>query len=510
MKPITPFSISAPGFAGLNTSDAPVDLPQRFALVAENCIIDRSGRIASRKGWVKAHSTNTDLGSADIEVIGEVIENGGTATTIAAGNGFLFKLVGSTLTTLTYGGGGAAPTITLNNWKFCQLNGVGIFWQRGFDPLIYDPDISTANFRRLNEKTGTAGTVPQANVAISAYGRIWAADTTTDKNTLVFSDLLSPHIYTGGTSGTLNLIGIWPIGGDEIVALGSHNNFLFIFGRKQILIYQGANTPSTMTLADTIVGLGCIARDTAIAAGEDIFFLSDMGLMSLQRVVQDKSAPFRSVSRNVDEDIKLAITNETVANIKAGFSAVNGFYLLTFPVTQKTFCFDTRNPLPDGSAKTTTWSIVPKCIAETKGRKLYFGVPGYIGEYSGYNDDMATYRMNYYSTWIDFGNPIVTSILKKILLTVVGGSNQIIIFKWAYDFSTSYFSEQSIIPASTSSEYGIAEYDIGEYSGGVGVNTLTAHGTSSGKVLQFGFEVIVSANSLSIQKIDIYTKDGRY
>jgi len=232
--------------------------------------------------------------------------------------------------------------------------------------------------------------------------------------------------------------------------------------------------------------------------------------MSLQRVVQDKSAPFRSVSKNVNEDIKSAITNETIANIKAGFSAVNGFYLLTFPTLQKTYCFDTRNPLQDGSAKTTTWSLVPKCINETNGRKLYLGSAGYIGEYSGYNDNTATYRMSYYSTWVDFGNPIQTSILKKIFLTVIGGSNQVVTFKWAYDFSSQYFSENASIPTQNTSEYGIAEYGIGEYSGGIGVNTLVAQGSSSGKVLQFGFETIVSANSLSIQKVDIYTKEGRY
>src|SRR3990167_552256 len=122
MKQITPFSIAAPGFYGLNLADSPIDLSSNFALIAENCIIDKSGRIASRKGWTKAHTTNSDLGTSNIECIGELIQNDGTATTLAAGGGFLFKLVGTTLTTLTYGGGGSAPTISANNWKFCHLN----------------------------------------------------------------------------------------------------------------------------------------------------------------------------------------------------------------------------------------------------------------------------------------------------------------------------------------------------------------------------------------------------
>ena len=45
---IQTFSISAPGFFGLNTQDSPLDLAAGYALVATNCIIDQYGRIGSR------------------------------------------------------------------------------------------------------------------------------------------------------------------------------------------------------------------------------------------------------------------------------------------------------------------------------------------------------------------------------------------------------------------------------------------------------------------------------
>lgn len=515
-KQITPFSISAPGFYGLNLSDSPVGMPSEFALVANNCVIDKSGRISSRKGWSKVNSTSADLGTADVECMGELIGNDGTSTILAAGNLSLFKLSGSTLVKLTYGGGGAAPTITSNNWKFCQLNGIAMFWQRGHDPLIYDPAVSTTTYRRVSEKTGYTGTVPLANTAIGAYGRIWAADTTTDKNTVSWSDTLTTHLWTAGSSGTLNLLGVWPAGGDEIVALAAHNNFLFIFGRKQILVYQGANTPSTMTLQDSIVGIGCIARDSVQATGEDMWFLSDSGVRSLQRTIQEKSIPFRQTSRNVHDDLQGCISNEeltvpSLSTIKAGYSAVNSFYLLTCPTSQKTYCFDTRTTLPDGSAKTTMWLGAPsKCFLETKARKLYMGKPGYLGEYSGYLDDAVTYRMSYYTSWIDFGNPIQASILKRILLTLIGGISQAIVFKWGYDFSDNYFNETGyIVGATNSAQYGIGQYGISEYSNGININVLSVNGSSSGKILQFGFEADISNQNLSIQKIDLFTKDGR-
>jgi len=52
---IQTFSISAPGFYGLNTQDSPLDLAAGYALVATNCIIDQYGRIGSRKGWARVN-----------------------------------------------------------------------------------------------------------------------------------------------------------------------------------------------------------------------------------------------------------------------------------------------------------------------------------------------------------------------------------------------------------------------------------------------------------------------
>lgn len=508
---VVPFSISAPGFAGLNLQDSPVDLTANFALEASNCIIDKSGRVAARKGWTKANTANAQLSTSDVTCIGELVENDGTATTVCTGGAYLFKLSAGSLVTLTYGGGGVAPTINASNWQFCFLNGVAMFWQRSYDPLIYDPAVSATTFRRLSEKAGSAGTIYQCNTAIAAYGRVWAADTASDKSTLVFSDLLTPHIWTGGTSGSLDLRQIWPMGGDEIVALSAHNGYLFIFGRSQILIYEGADVPATMRLKDSIVGIGCIARDSVQNIGEDVWFLSDTGVRSLMRTIQEKSAPMRQISKNVHDDLQSYVSNETLANVRSGFSAVESIYLLTMPTAMRTYCFDTRTPLQDGSSKTTTWSrSTSTAFYETKGRLFYMGRAGYIGKYSGYIDDTSTYRMKYYTTWIDFGAPLVKSILKKIRATLIGGVNQGIVFKWAYDFLTDYFTDTSQISGVlTASEYNTAEYNIAEYSGNTAVNVVSANGSSSGQVLQIGIEADINGSQLSIQKIDLLTKNGR-
>jgi hypothetical protein len=147
---------------------------------------------------------------------------------------------------------------------------------------------------------------------------------------------------------------------------------------------------------------------------------------------------------------------------------------------------------------------------ESRDRKLYLGKAGVIGQYGGYLDDTATYRIAYYTTRMDFGNQIMTSILKKVIITVIGSVNQGIVAKWAYDFSNVYFSEATTIPGSMiPSEYGIAKYNINEYSPGTTFTTAAFQGSSSGKVLQFGFEAVVNGAAVSVQKIELFTKDGR-
>jgi len=507
---IVPFSISAPGFYGLNIQDSPVDMNPGFALVANNCVIDKSGRIAARNGWSKKHTTNANLSTSNVTCIGELIQNDGTSTILAAGGGYLFKHSGTTLTTLTYGGGGVAPTISANNWQFVQLNGIGIFFQRGYDPLIYDPAVSITTFRRLSEHATYSGTVPTANTALSAYGRIWCADTTTDKNTVKWSDIITPQIWTGGTSGTLNLLGIWPSGGDEIVGLAAHNGFLIIFGKKQTLIYSGAEIPGDMKLADTLQ-VGCIARDSIQNTGEDVIFLSNTGPRSLLRTIQEKSAPMRELSKNVRDNLQDNLGLETMDDIKSAYSATNAFYLLTLPTSDKTYCFDMRSILDNGAARTTTWdTITPKSYLFTSSRKLYIGKAGYIGEYTGYLDDTAEYRMKYYTTWIDFGNPIQKSILKKIIATLIGTDSQTLVFKYGFDFLESYQSQSATITSSgASSEYGIAEYNIAEYGGSALSNEMSVNAGGHGRVIQLGLEAQINSKQLSIQKIDIFTKNGR-
>ena len=504
-------SISAPGFFGLNTQDSPLDLAAGFALVATNCIIDQYGRIGSRKGYARVNSSSGNLGANDVGVIHELVQADGILTVLFAGNNKLFKLDSSNaVVELTYGGGGTAPTITASNWSCASLNGITYFFQVGHDPLIFDPTVSTSTYRRVSEKTGYVGTVPSANIVISAFGRLWAADTASDNVTVFFSDLLAGHVWSTGTAGSLNIDRVWPNGSDEITGLAAHNNFLIIFGKRQILVYANATSPAIITLSDTVGGIGCIARDSIQSTGKDVLFLSNSGVRSFARTIIEKSAPIGDLSKNIRSDFMAIVGSESASNIKTVYSETEAFYLLTVPTVKEVYCFDTRVQLQDGSFRVTIWnSIEPTALLSRRNGDVLIGKNGYIGKYSTYQDHTSSYRMQYFTNHADLGNANVTSLLKRLKVVVIGGTNQFVTIKWGFDFSTNYLSANALIPSQGTSEYGIGEYNIAQYSDGIAIQTLVVQASGSGKIVQTGYETNINGTALSMQRIEIQSKDGK-
>lgn len=510
-KALQTASVAAPGFFGLNTQDSPLDLASGFALVATNCIIDQFGRIGSRKGFSRLNTASGNLGANDIGVIHELVQTDGTLTVLFAGNNKLFKLDGSNaVVELTYGGGGTAPTITASNWSTASLNGITYFFQTAHDPLIFDPAVSTTTFRRVSEKTGYVGTVPNANIVISSFGRLWVANTSTEKTTVSFSSLLAGHIWSTGTAGSLDVSTVWPAGSDEVQGLAAHNNFLIIFGKRQILVYSNAGVPASLTLGDTVTGIGCIARDSIQVTGKDVLFLSNSGVRSFARTIIEKSAPLGDLSKNVRNDLVDIVNSETLANIKSVYSEKEAFYLLTLPFVKQVYCFDTRVQLQDGSFRVTTWdSIEPTALLSKRNGDVLLGKNGFVCKYGTFQDHNSQYRLLYYTNHADLGSAEITSVLKKLKIVVIGGTNQAVTMKWAFDFSANYLSASAIIPTQGISEYGIGEYNIAQYSDGVAIQTLAVSASGAGKIVQTGYESNINGAALSIQRIEIQYKDGK-
>ena len=531
-KPLTTATIAAPGFLGLNTQESSIQLSSGFALTAQNCVIDRYGRIGARRGWEAVNASNGDLSTNNIEFLFEMVDPVDGNKLISGGNNKLFvgtsTLVAKTIRN-ALNNADLAYTISGNDWQAGSLPyGDGAdaiphayLVQTNHEALVYhelpvagggphDHDSGDYGFQRL----GDVGSLPpgytttdfKPNTVLAAYGRIWMADIIGDRQTVYFSQLLNGSEFNGGDSGSLSLNSVFP-NNDQIVGLAAHNGFLIIFGRNNIAIYANPIDVTELTLADFIPNVGCVARDSIVNTGTDIIFLSDSGVRSLQRVVQEKSLPFRDLSKNVRDELVANVASETTVKIRAVYYDRDAFYLLALPATRFVYCFDLRAPLQDGSARVTIWdSIEPHAFTVNTAKELLIGKAGYVGKYYGFDDNGDSYRLRYFTNYFDFDQPTNIKVLKKAGFVVIGGSAQPISVKYGFEYTDNYQSITKVLDSAIVYEYNIGEYGIAEYSGGIVLDRFTANLGGSGAVMQIGMESDIDGNPLSIQKIDVGVK----
>jgi hypothetical protein len=529
-------TIAAPGFMGLNSQDSQVQLEAGFASKATNCVIDKFGRIGSRKGWEPVNEFDSDLSDDPIEFMFELVVTGGNKL-ISYGGGSFWEGT-TTLTELSVRNVDNSDDLVYNisdgYWQGAAIpfgensdaKPHAYFVQGGYSPLVYhelpeagggDPHAHDSGDFGL-QKLADVGTLPvgytdsefKPNCVLAAYGRVWMASMPGDRQTVYFSRLLDGSDFQGGDSGSLSLGEVFP-NGDEITALAAHNGFLIIFGRNNIAIYSNPIDVTQLTLADFIPNIGCIARDSVQNTGTDIVFLSDTGVRSLARVVIEKSLPFRDLSKNVRDELinKVKGVSNPLA-IKSAYYDREAFYVLTIPTTKEVYCFDMRVAMQDGSARVTTWNRMdPKYFLVTADKKLYIGKEGYIGEYTGWSDNDESYRLEYFTTYFDLGQTTTQKILKKLSWILIGGSGQSVVTKYGFDYAQAFRSEVRALPTVGVSQYNIDEYTVAQYGAGVITAKFTKQVGGTGTVIQIGLEAEIENDPLSIQRLDVFSKIGK-
>ena len=501
-QPLQSINLIAPGFKGVNTEDSPIAQDQSYADVADNAVIDKRGRVAARKGISVVTTDNTELGSDYVHKIHHFYDDAGNEVIFTAGNN---KIMTGTTTLVDVTP--ASYTITDNNWKIVNFNDKAYFFQRGYDPLVYDNATGLRTFTVANG-TATDATL-KCHEALAAYGRLWVVDNATDTQTIYWSDLLIGNDFTGGSSGSIDVSKAWPDGYDEVRALAAHNNALIIFGKHSILVYGNASSPANMALVDTVAGVGCICRNSVQHIGTDVLFMSHSGLRSLGRVIQEKSLPLSDLSLNIKTELISVIENRTLPTASV-YSPENSFYLIAFPDQSTVYCFDLKGRLENGAYRVTRWTSVPhKSFARKTDGTLYIGSTNGIGKYSGYSDNSTAYRFRYYSPALTFGDPSKIKLLKKIRPTLVGGSGLTVFMRWAYDFSTDYYSRQFTVGNSVPAYYGVGEYSIAEFTGGELTTRNPVQATGNGSVITIGLEADINGSGLSLQEINVLALIGK-
>jgi hypothetical protein len=445
-----------------------------------------------------------------------------------------------TVTPLTVIDGGLGTTIPSVDWSVAALADTVVFFSEGEEPLIYDPGLNNGNIYRMNEhpNKSAGSTVRQGSYVTSAFGRLWVVGGGATSTSISFSDLLSPLEFTTGLAGELDVASTFTYGGDEVVAVGAQAGYLIIFNRNSILIYADDDAFSTTfnftqntSLVETIQGVGVVSAKTVMNTGSDILFLSNSGVQSLGRLIQEKSQPLTDISKNIRDDLVAAYKNTTnTENIKAVYSPADAFYLLMFTEDNTAWCFDTRSRMQDGTYKVTFWTTDHNGASyDPIGRRLIVAQSGGVGVYNGYSDNGAEYEMSYLSPFLDFGIPSKLKLMKKVNLQLIGKAGQQLIVVASGDYSSIYNRFLSVLGDTLVSEYFLTGtnpvpetagqfgpqdslavgYAGSEYTDGIAKEELNIPIGASGEVLQIGFTATIVGAEFAVQKVETMVKVGR-
>ena len=541
--------LPSPGFAGLNTESSPLMSDPSFCAVANNCTVDKLGRLSSRRGF-KYLTTNPDvLGTSSIAVMGEFIkEDTGVSTLFACGNNKIF--IQQTVTPFELVDQAtvlpAGYTIGGDNWQMAQLNDKMYFVQEGQAPLVYSGTWAEV------DTTGIAGADGNPNCVHAAYGRLWFSDFGNNPTSVSWSSILDGTVWNAGGSGSLQTSEYWPSGYGKITAITAHNNFLVIFGENNILVYTTtSDVINSLRLADTIEGIGCLARDSLAPTGEDFMFCDASGIRSLNRTLQDSTLPLNDVSSNIRSDIQLAIRNEQVSKIKGIFHQEDSFYCCFFRSSNSAYVFDTWQPLQTGAFRATRWDILSVgCGLRTRNRTTFFGGNGGVYVYTGAEDvalnaaNVAVQTkilMEYESNPLNLGSTVNLLFPKQVDVTIIGGLSGTLTLNWGFNFAqnTTNSIQKNIVSSAVPSNW--TPYDanvgvpalplpnpteavewvrptppgpqnnarIGEYGVPDELTELKYNVWGSGRNISIGLTSNVIGSSVSIQEINIQALQGR-
>lgn len=513
--PLAPINLVAPGKFGLNKQNDGSVLGPEWATEAYNTVFDISGRLTARKGFLS--STTTPMtGTPVVDVLHPYVRSSGTTTIISAAGSKIWSgtAVPSDVT-------GTATVTVGDNWQFVNFADDCIGVQQGEAPII---SVASANFTDL---TAASGTLPTGNCALGAFGRLWICDD--DRQAIQYSALLDPTLWaTADGGGAIDMTSVWPNGIDEVVALAAYNGSLVVFGKNAIVFWRdefGSELgldPETMFVSDTIVGTGCIARDSVqqIDSG-DMLFLSANGLQSLQRLIQERSNPILNVSMNVRDYMLDFVAGATLAEIRSVYAPKEGFYLLLLPASSTVFCFDTRVRLPDGTFRVTEWGMNLKAACRVNDNTLYLslaGLGGHIGTYTSYNDrnasnEATSYTFRYHSGWLDLGQEAASylKMLKTIngtVLSGVAGNTMSVVWGWDFEADLDSFT-YTFRESAAAGEWGIGEWGEMEYGGGAALQRFNIPGKGYGQYIKLGVVVPIEQQTFALQQMNLYAKIGR-
>ena len=512
---IQPIDLVAPGFRGVNFEQQRSILPPHYATVAQNCYIDQNGLLTSRKGY--SDITGTAIGSTpNVETLHEYIQEDGTREYIVAWDGG----IGNDIDDPSGNDISGSVTDTSGTWRFGNGWDKVIGFQDGQKPIVYT---GTGTFATVSEASGTAPTIADG-VGLVAYGRVWGLDA--DKQIIKFSALQDETHWSTG-AGQIDMASIWTNGTDQVTAIAAWGGALVVFGHRHIVFWvdgQGNQLgidPDQLYVSDIVEGTGCESQWSLQLLGEsDVLFLGSDGVHSLRRVLQSGGgAPVVNLSRLVRSQLLSDIQNtSSLSEIRSAIHQTDGLYILSFPTVGRTWVFHYNRPYRDDATQDiqlpiTTWDLAPTAwLWDEANARLLLGFAGNVGLYGGAVADNGTnFNLEYQSSWLNLGEQVANrlKILKRIGSIIFVTAASAVTYKWDFDFKGQFSSKTVNYSAASVAEWGTAEFNSSEYSGGLSLRIFKFPARGRGQYMKVGVTVEVTS-TFSIQQLELFSKLGVY
>lgn len=390
---------------------------------------------------------------------------------------------------------------TTANIQFATLSGYVFMAETGVVLKGMTEDYSNATM------VGLGSTTSRPNIVIAAYGRLWMADDTTASNsyTIWWSNLLDGKVWNSGDAGSISLVNAWPKGQDSIVALAAAFGKLIVFGRKSILMYTMAatNNPASMTRDDVIEDIGCIGRDSVAVTDTGVYFLSDNGIYRIDKLTQSTQLlTLPQMSTLYNEDVLNQIASESAVNVRGAFYPTEGYYVLSFPSSNVTFCVHTRKLIPTVEKLVTTrWTNTGRpfyAFTFDKDGVWYSGGTNGVHKYSGYTPDGTSnnYTLTWTGQWHPFEDETRLKHLKGAVLVCETSAGQTGTFEWKMDYLAGTTTSQAF--TCSASEFAEAP--------GVGNVSMTPGG--SFRVIQPSVSFAINGNKVTLHQLLLYATPG--
>jgi len=549
---LAPLVLNDLGVYGLNTQASPGALPPQWLAKADNIILDEQGRISSRKG---IQQVSTTVSGEVVQSVVEYKKANGSTEMFCGTDGNIYKINTAntpyTLDAVTRTG--TPQTISSGHWQWVNFNEKLYGVQNGHTPVYYSGTAWTdlVDLGSYNPPSGITTFDPSC--VLGHYGRLWVGGMTEKNNVIYYSDTLQGDKWNTGAAGQVDLKTVW--GNDEIVAIKAFMGKLVIFGTKNIAIYNNPDDPTTLALDELIEGIGLKARDSVANLGDDILFLSNTGVRSLARTVtSDGKMPLRNFSKNIRDELASHIITADMDQCKAAYCLCGGFYMLAFPDRHVIYYMDFTIINPDSTPRISKFVFnsgeCPTALLSTVDGTMWMGRnnnAANIAIYRNYYDQIksdvtgtygtqvaceaagniwestnskcwsttnSSYDGSFRTTWLDFGNPSMTKILKEFFGVIVGGKDMDVDFTWYRDYNVSGTTQSfSLQPTATGTValWGASTslYGSSKFSPGYNPTEYKLPLSRTGKSVQIEMKASINGYKASLQSMTLLAKQGK-